>query len=77
MFNVGDKVIYTSGSYGAFLNNPLWSVYRTKGTVVSVLTPDTYSTYRVHWDNDTDNTYEEDDLELYNSILKLISEHYE
>ena len=74
MFNVGDRVIYTSGSYGAFLNNPLWSVYRTKGTVVSVLTPDSY---KVHWDNGGDNTYDEDDLELYNPILKLISEHYE
>jgi len=60
-FKIGDRVCYTSGKYGAALCNPLAGTqYECKGTVAGI--EENVGSVDVDWDNDTQNSYYEDDL---------------
>lgn len=63
-FAVGDRVMYTSGSHGDRLNNPLWggNSGEIEGTITKI--QDSSLKYRVVWDNERTNTYGDHDIEL-------------
>lgn len=72
-FKNGDRVIYTSDKYTLQKNNPLWgSKYACVGTVYENKKEGSSYPLRVYWDNGTDNTYEENDLEYYRKEFKMI-----
>jgi len=61
-FEVGDRVIYTSGEHGTGKHNPLWGSYdECEGTV---MTEEVETWVQVKWDNGTENSYHDDDLEF-------------
>ena len=61
MFEVGNRVHYTSGKYTLRENNPLLgSVFECEGTIVS---HSSGSSCTVRWDNGTSNTYSDTDLD--------------
>ena len=60
-FEVGDRVIYTSGEHGTGKHNPLWGSHdECEGTV---MTEEVYTWIQVKWDNGAQNSYHHDDLE--------------
>ena len=65
-FKIGDIVKYVSGNHGDYDNNPLWG--GKHGKVTGVIVEDKGKgvglSIKVNWDNDTHNSYEENDLEL-------------
>ena len=68
-FKINDRVIYTSGKYGDFPNNPLWNGEqgRVIGTLADNIEADEYDVFaRVEWDNGTVNSYLMNDIILEN-----------
>ena len=67
-FKVGDRVKYTSGRHGNRQLNPVWG--ESEGYVVGTINnhnPDGW--WNVAWDNGHENTYQEIDIELINTIF--------
>jgi hypothetical protein len=74
MFEIGDRVIYTSGRHEDFDMNPLWG--GNQGNIVGTILDfendyDGARWMRVLWDNREENTYEDEDLELYFQPIML------
>lgn len=74
-FKPNDEVVYISGKHGNSWKNPLWD-YVSKpviGKIVNFVKQDDpfSSFYNVAWCNGSNNTYTEDDLELYEDPLML------
>jgi len=60
---VGDEVIYKSGSCGISNKNPLWG--GKYGNIVGRVTEIDFAWIRVNWGNGTENNYIDGDLEFY------------
>ena len=59
---VGDKVKYTSKTWGEDKYNPLWG--GKYGKIAGILIEIEYENYYVNWNNGTRNSYRKNDLEL-------------
>ena len=75
-FKVGDRVKYVSGNFGDGPSNPLWNgkYGRILGTVVYITNITTGLPYKVEWDNNTYNGYNEHDLEKNDYGIKIVLE---
>lgn len=60
---IGDRVKYTSGNWGSYLENPLWKDYGVRGTIKK-RGQGTWDWWQVEWDNGKRNSYHKADLEL-------------
>lgn len=76
-FKKGDRVKYTSGNHGDYLNNPKWG--GCCGQIAGTIRNELGSGYLpsdlvidVKWDNGETNLYRERDLELLNTSSKNI-----
>jgi len=75
MFNIGDRVIYTSENHGDTRNNPLWKGrYGKIAGIITDLNAEPISIkywISVLWDNGKYNVYHNEDIELYKQQIQL------
>ena len=74
VFDIGDRVIYTSGRWPDTEFNPLWKgLY---GCIVGTIVDADYLIL-VKWDNGKDNIYNDNDLSYYHGEAVFINELFD
>lgn len=84
-FNVGDRVVYTSGDHGtdpSSYDDPYWNeawpecIEPVVGTVIAIEYNDELP-FRVEWSNGGTNVYAGHDLTLYNLEVSVFEDSLE